>query len=214
MGPRWGCLSQDRASRFIVAWASGPREAALAEAVVQTTRRRTAGQAGVHWISDGWPAYAETITDTYCDAVPSGDARFRILKRTPGVALTQAIKHRHGRRLIEIEVRATIGPVAAQPYDVHIERCNGVLRDRLACLTRKTHAFAKRTATWDAAVGLAIFAQNWLRPHPALRQLLAVPDAQGRRYDRVTPAIQLGLTDHVWDLAEFLAHPVPHHAWG
>ena len=34
---------------------------------------------------------------------------------------------------------------------VHIERLNGVLRDRLACLTRKTlDAFAKSTSRWGA----------------------------------------------------------------
>jgi hypothetical protein len=39
-----------------------------------------------------------------------------------------------------------------------------VLRDRLACLTRKTHAFAKRELTWDAAVALCLFEHNWMRP--------------------------------------------------
>jgi hypothetical protein len=54
------------------------------------------------------------------------------------------------------------------PYAVHEERLNGVLRDRLNCLTRKTHAFAKREQTWDAAVVLCLFESNWLRSHPAL----------------------------------------------
>lgn len=45
-GERWGCLSQNRASRLVVAWASGPREAPLAEAVVRQTRQRTKGRAG------------------------------------------------------------------------------------------------------------------------------------------------------------------------
>jgi hypothetical protein len=198
-----------------VAWASGPREAALAEAVVQATRQRTATRAGVPWISDGWEAYAEVVADTYCDAVPAGipDHDWSILHRTPGVALTQAVKHRRGRRLARIEVRATIGAVAERPHTVHIERLNGVLRDRLACLTRKTHAFAKRPATWDAALSLALFEHNWLRCHPALRQPLADP-SQGRRYHRRTPAMALGLTDHRWAFGEFLTRPAPHYRWG
>lgn len=36
---------------------------------------------------------------------------------------------------------------AALPYAVCLERLNGTLRDRLGCLTRKTHAFAKDVAT-------------------------------------------------------------------
>ena len=106
-----------------------------------------------------------------------------------------------------VEVRATIGNLASQPYPVHIERLNGVLRDRLACLTRRTHAFAKRTTTWDALVGLALFEHNWLRPHPALRQALPQPVA-ARLYHRRTPAMALGLTDHVWSFTEFLTRPV------
>jgi hypothetical protein len=31
-----------------------------------------------------------------------------------------------------------------------------VLRDRLKCLTPKTHAFARRDATWNALVGLSL----------------------------------------------------------
>ena len=84
---------------------------------------------------------------------------------------------------------------------VHIERLNGVLRDRLACLTRKTHAFAKTAQTWDALFGLAIFEHNWLRAHPALSRPSTVP---GRCYDRRTPAIAIGLTDHRWSWREFL----------
>jgi hypothetical protein len=127
------------------------------------------------------------------------------LRVPEGVSLTQTIKHRdeHGR-LLGVETRATIGAAAVeqQPVPVHSERLNGVLRDRLACLTRKTHAFAKSTSTWDALFGLAVFEHNWLRPHPALRQpSTTVP---GRYYERRTPAMAIGLTDHRWSWREFL----------
>ncbi len=182
---------------------------------MQTTRQRTVGQAGVPWISDGWEAYAETITDLYCDPVPAAipGRAWSILHQTPGVRLTQAVKHRRRRRLVRVDVRATIGAAADQPYAVHIERLNGVLRDRLACLTRKTHAFAKQPTMWDAAVGLALFEHNWLRPHPALRVPLAEPAARSR-YHRRTPAMVLGLTDHCWSFAEFLTRPIPHYTRG
>lgn len=187
----------------------------MAEAVVQATRRRTAAQAGVPWISDGWDAYAESIADIYCDPVPAGigGRDWYVLHRTAAARLTQAVKHRRGRRLARIEVQATIGALVDQPYTVHIERLNGVLRDRLACLTRKTHAFAKHPALWDAAVGLALFEHNWLRPHPALRLPLTDPTAASRYHCR-TPSMALGLTDHRWSFVEFLIRPVPHYARG
>jgi hypothetical protein len=191
----------------VVSWAAGPRVETLAEQVVTQTRARTADQAGVPWVSDGWVPYAEVIDRVYRDPQPTAHPRFERLVRTVGVALTQAVKHRRGRRLARVEVRATIGELIDPPYPVHLERLNGVLRDRLACLTRRTHAFAKRATTWDALVGLALFEHNWLRPHPALRQAVARPIA-GPRYQRRTPAMAIGLTDHVWSFAEFLTHPL------
>lgn len=71
-GERWGCMSIDRASRLVVAWASGPREETLTETVVTTIRA------------------------TYRDRDPLG------------IRMTQAVKHRKGRRLERLEVRATI----------------------------------------------------------------------------------------------------------
>lgn len=93
-----------------------------------------------------------------------------------------------------------------------MERLNGVLRDRLACLTRKTHAFAKQTATWDAGVVLSLFEHNWLRPHRALREG-PMEGLQPRRYHQRTPAMAIGLTDHVWSWQEFLTHRIYHYQW-
>lgn len=174
--------------------------------VVATTRARTAGRVGVPWVSDGWEPYAEVIEQTYRDPMPSGIRDWGILRRTVGTGLTQAIKRREGRRLIRVDVQATIGPMVEQPYPVHVERLNGVLRDRVACLTRKTHAFAKHPETWDAVFTLALFEQNWLRPHAALRVPLET-SGDGRRYRRQTPAMAAGLTDHVWTFQQFLTRP-------
>lgn len=213
MGPRWGCLSEDRPTRFIVAWAAGPSEDAVAPVVVARTRQRTAAQAGVPWVSDGRAIYRQAVPRVYRDPVRTGRRGRPPLRPTPGTGLVQAVKHRRGRRLDRVEVRVVQGESLACPYTVHVERLNGVLRDRLACLTRKTHAFAKQARTWDAAVGLAVFAHNWLRPHPALRQPGAdLPAPQ--RYQRRTPAMAIGLTDHCWTWPEFLAHRVSRHQRG
>ena len=129
------------------------------------------------------------------------------LRVPDGLALTQTIKQcdAHGR-LLEVETRTTIGAPVPRTRTVHVERLNGVLRDRLGALTRKTHAFAKTADTWDALLGLVVFEHNWLRPHPALRRPSEHPD---RRYDRRTPAMVLGLTDHRWTWPEFLARHAP-----
>ena len=182
----------------------------MAETVVATTRRRTKGHVGIPYVSDGWEPYVTSITTIYREREPSGiRPGWDIVRPTAGIRLTQAIKHRKGRRLERVEVRATMGEAVAQPYAVHLERLNGIVRDRLNCLTRKTHGFAKAVDTWDALFSLVLFEHNWLRPHIALRVPLPEPQ-DGRRYHQRTPAMALGLTDHPWSWQEFLLFRVHH----
>lgn len=196
-------MSLERPSRFVVAWVFAASEDEAAPAVVRQTRQRTQDQGGVPWISDGRPVYRQEVYRVYRDPQRTGKPGRPRLVSTPGVGLTQAVKQRCHGRVVGIELRQVLGSPIACPYTVHEERLNGVLRDRLNCLTRKTHAFAKDERTWDAAVTLGLFEINWLRPHPGLRER-ADNLPQGRRYRQRTPAMALGLTDHIWSWEEFL----------
>lgn len=203
-------MTLDRSTRFIVAWAFGPSEDALAPLLVEQTRRRTEGGAGVQWVSDGKAVYRKEVRRVYRDPLRTGRRGRPRLEATPGVRLSQAVKQREKGKLVKVEVRAVIGEAPPCPYAVCEERLNGVLRDRLNSLTRKTHAFAKQPQTWDAAVTLCLFEWNWLRPHRALRQKAeGLPN--GQRYLRRSPAMAQGLTDHVWSWTEFLLHPTYHY---
>ena len=200
-GERWGCLVQDRPSRFIAASATGRIGDDLVERAVTLTVARTQGRA-LSWCSDGWRGYAAILRRAYRQPVRSGQRGRPPLVVPPDVRLTQTIKHRdeHGK-LLSVEIYAALGEVVSEPGTVHIERVNGTLRDRLNALTRKTYAFAKRDATFDALVHLQLFEHNWIRPHRALRlPLLTEP----RRYQPRTPAMALGLTQHPWSWITFL----------
>jgi hypothetical protein len=206
-GARWGCLSLHRASRFVVAFSAQETEGAAVPEVVRRTRERTAGRRGIRWITDGHPAYHHAVRQVYRDPVRSGRVGRPRLVPTPGAGLTQLCKLREGMRLKAVVVRHRFGPEPEQPHTVRIERKNGVLRDGLGCLTRRTHAFAKRERSFLALVGMRLFEDNWLRPHLALRERIAGLPA-GRRYRRRTPAMVLGLTDRVWEWSEFLSRRV------
>jgi hypothetical protein len=206
-GVRWGCMSQHRSSRFVVAFSGQPTEQEAAAEVVPLTRERTAGRRGIRWISDGLRAYRDLIATVYRDPV-SRRARGRGVL-TPGVGLTQIVKHRVGGRVTRITVRHCFGERTLDPYTVRMERLNGCLRDRLGCITRSTHGFTKRVRTWYAFLGMGIFEHNWLRPHPALRQE-AGDLPKGHRYHKRTPAMAIGLTHHVWSWTEFLTQRVSH----
>jgi hypothetical protein len=104
-------------------------------------------------------------------------------------------------RLLSVEVRATLGAKMKPAGTVHVERLNGAFRDRLNALTRKTHAFAKRDATFDALVDLQLFDHNFHRPHRALRLQAC---AGVHRYQQRSPAMALGVTDHLWSFQDLL----------
>jgi hypothetical protein len=123
------------------------------------------------------------------------------------VTLTQTVKQRdeHGR-LLWVEIRAALGGGMEPAGTVHVERPGGAVRDRESALTRKTHAFAKRDDTWDALVGLQLFDHTFHRAHRALR----LPLADGvRRSRQRSPAMALGLTDHLWSFQDVLTTRIP-----
>ncbi len=71
-----------------------------------------------------------------------------------------------------------------------VERQNLTMRMAIRRFTRLTNAFSKKLANLKAAVSLHFAYYNFCRVHKSLR---------------VTPAMEAGLTDHVWTIAELLA---------
>lgn len=69
----------------------------------------------------------------------------------------------------------------------HVERKNGSLRQWCKRLTRLTYGYSKRFDHLQAALALHFAYYNFCRVHRSLR---------------VTPAMEAGITDHVWTLRE------------
>jgi hypothetical protein len=178
----------------------------LVERAVTTTVERT-HQRPLSWWSSGWQGYRSILLRAYRKPVHTGKRGRPRLVVPETLTLTQTVKHRdeHGH-LLSVEIRAALGVRMEPAGTVHVERLNGALRDRLNTLTRKTHAFAKRDATFDALVGLQLFDHNFQRAHPALR----LPAEDGvHRYQHRSPAMALGLTEHRWSFQELLTTRIP-----
>lgn len=71
----------------------------------------------------------------------------------------------------------------------HVERQNLTVRMQVRRFTRLTNAFSKKLASMKAAVALHFAHYNFMRVHRSLR---------------VTPAMEAGLTDHIWTWGELL----------
>jgi hypothetical protein len=82
--------------------------------------------------------------------------------------------------------------VSCCPYisTSYVERQNLTIRMAIRRFTRLTNAFSKKLDNHKAACALHFAYYNFCRIHKSLR---------------VTPAMEAGITDHVWTIAELLA---------
>lgn len=71
----------------------------------------------------------------------------------------------------------------------HTERQNLTMRMSMRRFTRLTNAFSKKLENHEAAIALHFMHYNFARVHQTLR---------------VTPAMEAGISDHVWTLAEIV----------
>jgi len=72
----------------------------------------------------------------------------------------------------------------------YVERQNLTVRMQIRRFTRLTNAFSKRLASMKAAVALHFAHYNFMRVHRSLR---------------ITPAMEAGITDHIWSWGELLS---------
>lgn len=87
--------------------------------------------------------------------------------------------------------RPTFGsPDVSRASTSHVERQNMTMRMHIRRMTRLCNGFSRKVENHRAAVALHFAWYNFCRVHEALR---------------VTPAMEAGLTDHVWSVAELLA---------
>jgi hypothetical protein len=90
--------------------------------------------------------------------------------------------------VVSVEVKRVVG----NPREIstsYVERQNLTLRMHQRRFTRLTNAFSKKFEHHVAAVALYATHYNFCRVHETLR---------------ITPAMQLGVTDHVWSIGELI----------
>ena len=71
----------------------------------------------------------------------------------------------------------------------HTERQNLTMRMQMRRFTRLTNAFSKKIENHEAAIALHYMHYNFARVHQTLC---------------VTPAMEAGITDHIWSLEEIV----------
>lgn len=184
-GDQYTFVAMDPESKLIPAFRVGKRTAKVALSFMSelNTRIRTRFQL----TTDSFSAYTEAVDRTFGAEIDYA----QIHKTFSAPENVSQSAHRYSPGCI---VGIQIKPVSGQPVRHHIstslvERQNLTIRMNLRRFTRLTNAFSKKVASLEAALSVHFFHYNFIRIHGSLR---------------VTPAMQAGLTRHVWTWAEFL----------
>jgi IS1 family transposase len=99
-------------------------------------------------------------------------------------------KYSPGEVVDAIPMKILGNPESDRICTSHVERANLSIRMGMRRMTRLTNGFSKKWENLEAAYSLWFAYYNFCRKHQTLR---------------VTPAMESGLTDHVWTLQELLA---------
>ena len=219
-GDCWDHTAIDAESRLIVSVVVGKRTAASAAAVVQDFHRRTGGRVMRLITSDEYPAYPEAIRAAYGRLVVPprtgrpGRPQEPYIELPPEVTYATVHKERENNRVVRVSTRVVFGTMLAvlaalalstvsrAVNTCFVERHNATDRHRCSRKVRKSYAFSKDWETHWAATVFSHFRYHFCWPVRTLRHRTAEGQWQKR-----TPAMAAGLSDHVWKLSEWLAYP-------
>lgn len=222
--PIWEAELIDPASKFVISHQQGPRNQELIRRLLEDGASRLKKPQDLVLFTDGLTSYDSLFPEIFGQAYQP--PRQSLMGRPPklryriprSLAHVQVLKQQQGGRLIGIEIRFAHGSrrrVAQAleklgyqvPNTSAIERRNGTARLMSSSQVRKTLAFAKRPETNLALGWWALTVYNWARPHRSLR--LPLPEPQDKkRYRQRSPAMALGLTDHIFSISELLLSQV------
>jgi IS1 family transposase len=180
-GSVWTWTAIDADSKLIISYTLGDRSAATAHMFMQDLSERIINR--IQLTTDGYRVYAEAVEDAF-----GSEIDYAMLVKIYG-ASTDNPESRYSPATC---IGCRTGVLSGRPDPKHIstsyvERQNLSMRMGMRRFTRLTNGFSKKFENHAHQVALYFFHYNFCRVHSSLR---------------VTPAMEAGLTDHVWTLAE------------
>jgi transposase-like protein/IS1 family transposase len=181
LGDAYCFVAIERESKLILSWHLGRRSAADTNLFIDKLDKATQGQFQI--TTDGFGPYRDAIGFTL-----GGRTDFAQLVKVYG---EMADEHRYSPAKV---LGAKPDPQHGRPdpdriCTSHIERQNLTIRMQMRRLTRLTNGFSKKWENLKAAYALHFAYYNFCRIHSSIR---------------CTPAMEAGITKHVWGLKELL----------
>jgi IS1 family transposase len=182
LGDAYTYVAIERNSKLILAWHLGKRSRPDTLAFIVKLRRATQGRFQLS--TDGWTAYPDAIERVFGMDIDYAQI-IKVYK-----ASRDGEQRYSPAEVADVEVVPRVGmPDYERICTSHVERQNLTMRMQIRRLTRLTNAFSKKWENLKAAVALHFAFYNFCRMHKTIR---------------CTPAMESGITNHVWSLAELL----------
>lgn len=182
-GDQYVFVGLDATTKLIISYAIGKRNGVTTDRFVADLRQRVLGRPQIS--TDAFAPYPDAVMRHFADVDFA-----TIAKDYAAPVEAEASRRYSPGRIRNVTKRVVCGaPRQDKISTSYIERTNLSFRMHLRRFTRLTNGFSKKLRNLEAAVGLFVAWYNFCRVHETLR---------------VTPAMESGLTDHVWTLAELL----------
>src|SRR5271170_251662 len=183
-GDTWIWTAIEAQTKLIISHFVGGRDGDCAAWFMNDVAMRLANR--VQLTSDGHEAYLEAVEGAF-----GADIDYAMLIKLYG-ASSDSAKGRYSPAECTGAIKT---PIEGKPDDAHIstsyvERQNLTMRMHMRRFTRLTNGFSKKVENHAYAVALHMMFYNFCRIHQTLK---------------ITPAMEAGLTDHVWSLEELVA---------
>jgi IS1 family transposase len=221
----WLWLAIDPLTKIIPVLHLGPRTQAAAHATVHALHQRLAPGCIPIFTSDGLNLYFYALTAHFGQWVADVGRRARRWQLAAGLIYGQVKKTYQRRKRVRVtqvmrcgmrvELSAALKQLglSGQINTAFIERLNLTVRQSVAALVRRTWSTAQEAPQLLAHLHWWQAYYHLVRPHEALRVVLAQPIDRGgkrvpQRYRQRTPAMAAGLTLRRWSVHEVLALPL------
>jgi IS1 family transposase len=181
-GDCWTWVALDPDTKLVPCWYIGQRYASDAYHFMNDLKGRLANR--VQLTTDGYVSYLRGVTDTFGSEIDYAQLQKIYGSPQDGEKLYSPAVCMGARKTV-ISGNPDYGHVSTS----YVERQNLTMRMSMRRFTRLTNAFSKKLENLEHAVALHYMHYNFCRIHQTLR---------------VTPAMEAGISDHVWGLDEVI----------
>lgn len=180
-GDVWTWTAIDADSKLVVSFMVGNRDLRTARIFIDDLRSRLASR--IQLTTDGLKVYLDAVEGSF-----GADVDYAMLSKM--YESSQEETRYSPAACVSCEAKVITGkPNPKHISTSYVERQNLTMRMGMRRFTRLTNGFSKKVENHAYQVALHFMHYNFCRVHKTLR---------------VTPAMEAGITDHVWTIEEML----------